>query len=779
MLARQWAKWVMNHRIASIVLVVLGALLLGMGGKDAQFSANQRDFFKPTDQHLNNLIQIENDYTSDKNVMVLVEPRNKNIFSPDALRAIQQLTEFGWSIPYSQRVESLSNHLYTRVDGDELMVEFLVEDVNALSPQELLARKRYATHKTGVKDYLITRDGDLSLVSVILNFPEQDSGQAAMEVVEYVRNHVATIRQQYPDIDFRVVGGVAVETSLPAIVQQDGRTIFPFALILVFAFLTFTLRDLIGNVACIATSVLAIFAGMGAVLWSGVKVSPILVNTPAIIVIIAMADCIHLMVNYAQGLNKGLDKKTALEKSIEVNFSPIVFTSLTTAVSFFALNFSESPPFAHMGTAAGVGILYAMLASLTFLPALVYYLPSKARGVTRLPTMGRLIRYYQPHANKIIVGFVLVMITLASLIPMNRLDDNFVEFFDKKLEVRRDMDFMIERISGSVVVNISIPATENGGIYDPQYLNLLDDLEQRLQENPQLRFTTSLLEVMKTLNKNLHEDDPDWYRIPESRELASQYLLMYEMSLPFGQDLNNLINFNRSETRVIAVYDQLSDKKLIDLEGHIQGWLDQHAFDTKHATIGSANLAFAHMQYTNVNNLSKGFVVALICISLLLIAMFRSWSLGLISMIPNLFPAAMAFGIWALISGKIGFGMSVGITITLGIVVDDTIHFLAKYKYAREQLHLNNYAAVEYAMDTVGVAMLLTTAMMSIAFTALLFSDFIPNQDLGLITIITIVCAVLVDLVLLPILLLKLFGDGRDAAQTRDDPLPADSALNG
>ncbi|RLU02401.1 MAG: RND family transporter, partial [Ketobacter sp.] len=118
-----------------------------------------------------------------------------------------------------------------------------------------------------------------------------------------------------------------------------------------------------------------------------------------------------------------------------------------------------------------------------------------------------------------------------------------------------------------------------------------------------------------------------------------------------------------------------------------------------------------------------------------------------------------AFGVWALISGKIGFGMSVGITITLGIVVDDTIHFLAKYKYAREQLHFNNYDSVQYAMDTVGVAMLLTTAMMSIAFTSLLFSDFIPNQDLGLITIVTIVCAVLVDLILLPILLLKLFGD--------------------
>ncbi|MEN8671231.1 MAG: hypothetical protein ABF318_19045, partial [Ketobacter sp.] len=100
----------MNHRFTSMALVVLGALLLGMGAKDAQFSANQRDFFKPDDKNLNDLIRIEEDYTSDKNVMVLVEPHSGNVFTPDTLKAIQQLTEFGWSIPHSQRVESLSNH---------------------------------------------------------------------------------------------------------------------------------------------------------------------------------------------------------------------------------------------------------------------------------------------------------------------------------------------------------------------------------------------------------------------------------------------------------------------------------------------------------------------------------------------------------------------------------------------------------------------------------------------------------------------------------------------
>ena len=759
MVAKLFAHWVMNHRITSIVLIVLSAIALGLGGLNAEFSANQRDFFRADDVHLNNLVQIEDEFTSDKNILVLIEPKNKDIFSPTTLSAIREITEFGWQVPYSQRVESITNHLYTQVEGDELLVEYLFDEEVQLSAEELNIRKNYAVNKVGLEDYLITHDGDIALISVTLNLPSDDSANAAIEVVDYVKAGIESIRQDYPDINFRVLGAVVMEVSIPKIVQEDGKTTFPIATLIVFIFLTIVLRDLVGNVIALTTSFLAIAAGMGGVLWTGVKLSPILINSPAIIIILAMADCIHLMVNYSQGLTNNLDKKTALQKSIEVNFAPIIFTSLTTALSFLALNFADSPPFAHMGTASAIGILFAMIASLTFLPAAVYYLPSKAKGVSSMPQLGGLVPMYQKHGNLIIVAFTIIIISLSTFIPQNILDDNFVEFFDESLEVRQDIDFLTDNIGGSAVVNISIPAKEQGGILDPEYLTLLDELEDFLSQQPELRFTTSLLEVMKTLNRNMHNDDPEWYRVPDTRNLASQYLLMYEMSLPFGQDLNNLMNFDRSESRVIAVYDKLSDKNLILLETELQDWLDQRNLSDANATIGSSSLAFAHMQFSNVNNLSKGFVFALLAISFLLILMFRSFTLGAISIIPNLFPAAMAFGIWALIDGKIGFGMSVGITLTLGIVVDDTIHFLSKYQYAKDSLQYNNENAVRYAMDTVGIAMMLTTVMMSVGFGSMLFSNFTPNQDIASITIITIICAVFVDLILLPIILLKIYKE--------------------
>ncbi|OUS32545.1 hypothetical protein A9Q99_00280 [Gammaproteobacteria bacterium 45_16_T64] len=756
-ISKHVAQWVMNHRITSIVSVLIATIILGVGAIDAKFSANQRDSFRADDTNLLNLIEIEEEFTSEKNIFILLEPENKDIFSENSLNAIKDVTDLGWKVPYSQRVESVTNHIYTQVDGDDLLVEYLID--GELSDNEITKRKNYALEKVGVRDYLVTREGDLSLVSITLNLPLENSADAAISTVNHVKDTVFELRAKYPNIRFRILGSVVMEVSMPEIVQEDSETVIPLATLIVFIFMALILRDIVGNIAAMLTCTLAVIAGLGAVLWTGVKLSPILMNTPAVIIILGMADCIHLIVNYSQGLSRGLDKKSALEHSIEVNFQPIVFTSLTTALSFLALNFSESPPFAHMGNAGAVGILFAMLASLTFLPAILYYLPSRAPGVASIPKLGGLVEVYQKHGLKIVAAFSMLVVVLASLIPNNTLDDNFVEWFDEELEFRQDFDLLIDRLGGAVVVNISIPAKGEGGVLEPEYLRQLEELQALLNQQPELMFTTSLLEVMKTLNQNMHGDDPAWYKAPDNRALASQYLLMYELSLPFGQGLDNLVNHDRSKTRVIAVFGKVTDKNLIALESSLQHWLDERKFTDDPVVIGSSNIAFAHMQYANVNKLSKGFVLALLGISVLLIFMFRSLSLGVVSIVPNLIPAVMAFGIWAFISGKVGFGVSIGITVTLGIVVDDTIHFLSKYQYAKERLKLSNVECVRYAMDNVGVAMMLTTAMMVIAFGAMLFSNFTPNQDIALITIITIFCAVLVDLILLPIILLKLFDD--------------------
>ena len=228
----------------------------------------------------------------------------------------------------------------------------------------------------------------------------------------------------------------------------------------------------------------------------------------------------------------------------------------------------------------------------------------------------------------------------------------------------------------------------------------------RAQEN--VLHVTTLTDIMRRLNMNMHGDDPDWYRLPEERELAAQYLLLYEMSLPYGLDLNNQIDISKSATKMTVFLESLSSNELLAMEGRAQQWLADNA---PHMQSGGASpsVMFAYIGQRNIRSMLVGTSIALVLISLILVFALRSLKIGLLSLIPNMAPAAMGFGLWGLLYGQVGLGLSIVAGLTLGIVVDDTVHFLSKYLRARREQGMSSEDAVRYAFNTVGVALLVTT----------------------------------------------------------------------
>lgn len=255
----------------------------------------------------------------------------------------------------------------------------------------------------------------------------------------------------------------------------------------------------------------------------------------------------------------------------------------------------------------------------------------------------------------------------------------------------------------------------------------------------------------------MHGDDQQWYRLPESRNLAAQYLLLYEMSLPYGLDLNDQVNVNRSSLRVIALMKAMSSNNMLAVEYRAKDWLARN-IPENNVRVASPILMFAHIGERNIKSMLVGTVSALVLISMMLIFIFRSLKLGLISMIPNLLPAGIAFGFWGLTNGQVGLGLSVVTSMTLGIVVDDTIHFLSKYRYATDIKGLNSDAGVRYAFSTIGIAMITTSIVLVAGFLVLGMSHFSINSDIGLMTAITIGVAMLLELLLLPPLLMCFFS---------------------
>jgi predicted RND superfamily exporter protein len=260
---------------------------------------------------------------------------------------------------------------------------------------------------------------------------------------------------------------------------------------------------------------------------------------------------------------------------------------------------------------------------------------------------------------------------------------------------------------------------------------------------------------MKRLNRTMHGDEQGFYRIPERQDLAAQYLLLYELSLPYGLDLNDQININKSATRMTVTLKDANTSELRATDERAQAWLATNAPETMRTQGSGLSMVWAHLSARNIKSMLVASCGALVLISALLIVAFRSLTLGLVSLIPNLAPAAMGFGIWGLTVGNVGLGLSVIVSMTLGIVVDDTIHFLSTYLHARREDGRTPPEAIRHAFDTVGTAMLITTGALVAGFLVLTLSDYRMSAHTGLMSAITVSLALVMDVFFLPALLLR------------------------
>ena len=224
-------------------------------------------------------------------------------------------------------------------------------------------------------------------------------------------------------------------------------------------------------------------------------------------------------------------------------------------------------------------------------------------------------------------------------------------------------------------------------------------------------------DIMKRLNRNMNGDDPDFHRLPDDAELGAQYLLLYEFSLPFGVDLNDRIDVSKSATRLTAAAANLSGGELRALDVRAQEWLQAIA-------ASGVSMIFAHLSQRNIESMLRGTIFAMALISIILMVVLRSVRMGIVSLVPNFLPAAMSFGLWGYVAGRVGMAASVVTVVAFGIIVDDTIHFLSKYLKARTE-GLPAPEAVRSTFRTVGHALATTTAVLGAGF--LVFAAFLST----------------------------------------------------
>ena len=754
----RFGEWVIATRWPIIIISLVLIMLAASGSMFLQTSTSYRMFFDEDNPQLLAFEALENTYGKNDNVVFLVVPENRDFASEQSLAAIVWLTDRAWQTPYSTRVDSIANFQHTAADGDDLVVRNLVNPLQLDNVQERSWIRETALAEPRLVGNLVARDGGVSAVSVTIKLSEEDESAEVSEVAKFAHDLAVEAEENFPGIDLRLVGTVIINDTLSRATIDGQKTFLPASLAIMALTLGILIRGFTGVVATGLIIIFSVLVAMGLGGWVGLPFTPPTAPAPTIVLMIAVASCIHLLVTLLQRLRAGDSKHVAIVESLNINLYPVFLASLTTALGFLSMNFSEVPPYRHLGMFVAFGVGASFVLTVTFLPALLSLLPVRAPRIRQDadPVMAVIAEFVVRHRKHLLWGSVAVVLMLVAAIPRNELNDVLVYFFDESVEFRRDIDFMDEHLSGNTVLEYSVVSSGPGGISEPAFLENLAAFAAWYRAQPETRHVTVLSDTFQQLNKSMHGDDPAAYRLPASRDLASQYLLLYELSLPLGLDLNNQIDVSRSATRMTVTTRTLSSREVVELNERAAAWLDDHAPHFTQAEGAGAALMFAHIGLRNIKAMLLGTTLALFGISMLLIAALRSLRLGLVSLVPNLVPGAMGFGIWGLAVGEVGLVLSVVMAMTIGIVVDDSVHFLSKYCRARREYNSTAEDAVRYAFQAVGRALFTTSTVLAAGFLILVLSPFIPTVQVGLLTALIIVLALIADLLLLPSLLITL-----------------------
>ncbi len=750
-------KFVIDKPIIVILFSLLLLAVAGFGVTKLVFKSDYRVFFGSGNPQLLAFNEMQKTYNKTDNIDFVIAPKNAQIFTPQVMQMVLEVTHDLWQTPYSNRVDSITNFQHTYAIDDDMIVGDLLSEEDEKSTEKLQQIKKIAINDPQLSGRLISKQAHVTILSTTVQLPGIDPTKEVPEVVHFIRQLKTKYNAKYPDVDIYLSGIVMMNNSFAESSIKDFKNLVPLMFLAIILLMFILLKTVSGIIATIFVIFGSIIGAMGLAGWSGFFLTGPSAITPTMVMTLAVADCVHILSSQFYEMRRGMKKREAILTSLRINFQPIFLTSITTAIGFLSLNFSDAPPFRDLGNMVATGVMLAFLLSITLFPALLSLLPIKVKQQkeSHKDYMDTISSFVIKYRKLLLPLSSLVIISLVIFVPKNELNDNFVEYFDQSLEFRKSTDFMQENIHGLTNIFFSIKSGEPSGINKPEFIAVTENFSNWMREQKETDHVLSLTDTLKKLNKNMHGDDKAFYTLPQARDLSAQYLLLYEMSLPYGLDLNNQLNVDKSSLRLMVTFKNITSKQLQKIEQRSYEWFAKNGHDYQ-LDIASPNLMFAHIGQRNIMSMLTGTTVALVLISGLLGFALKSVRFGLISLLPNLIPAGVAFGLWGIFVGQVGLALSVVAGMTLGIIVDDTVHFLSKYLHARRDRQLNSIEAVAYAFSSVGRALWITTLVLTIGFIILAQSSFRINADMGLLTSVTIVIALIVDFIFLPPLLMLL-----------------------
>jgi len=371
----QYGNFLIRFRWLVLLASIFGILALASGGRFLSFTNDYRVWFSEENPQLVAFEALQEDYTRSDNILVMLEPSSGDVFNQETLTAVSEFTEEAWKLPFSIRVDSLTNYQHIYGEEDDLIVTDLVEDVSSLDQSSLESIRTIALDQPVLVNRLLAPDSKTTGINITVELPPEltdeqraslgaeelaarDPQQATSTVVKATRELIAEMKARYPEIDFTSTGVIMMNQAFPEASIKDITTLIPAAFAVIIIGILLLIKSPIAMLATVAVVLLSILGGMGAAGWMGVKLTPPAMSAPTMILTLAV-----VLVTFNQNLKNGMEKQAAVVESLRINFTPIMLTSLTTAIGFLSMNGSDAPPFHDLGNITAVGVILAFLHS--------------------------------------------------------------------------------------------------------------------------------------------------------------------------------------------------------------------------------------------------------------------------------------------------------------------------------------------------------------------------------------------------------------------------------
>ena len=763
------AHFLVNRRLPLAMLTVLISALVGWGVTLTRVDPRSDAILPEDDPYAVEVEAVQEDFPRSRSALFTFIAPEGDIFNRAALGAMEALhTRFG-EVQSAVAVGSLVNYRLNAVDEVIYQRQYLLPPLDSLTDADLEAVRRIALADEDLVKTQLSRDGDMAL-AVLKYRPASDDLKTRLDVARSVAALRDSLRAQHPGVEVYALGNDLFELDSYNAQIKDRNNLAPLVALATTVLLWICLNSLVYALCTLAVAFLAILLTVGSVGWSGFAFNQISNMGPLVVLTIAMAHGIHIISIYLQALHEGKAKADALYYSLRLNLQPVTLATITTAMGFLSLNYCSSAGIYGFGNVVAMGVVWAYLVTLTLLPTIMLWIP--ARKIPRPLGIRGLInataQLVTRHSNPLFWGLSLVIIACLALLPLNKVDFNRYEFIDKESDFHRVITALAEKIGNDQSLVYALDSGEYYGIANPEFMLEVERFADWLEQQPDVSLVSSYVGMLKNLNKAEHDNDEAWHKLPGDNLQVIDYLVSYQLVQEIEPHLEPIFDPEYTTIRVMVGTSNLSNVQLLDLNRRIEAWYRENISSQYRVLHGSNSILYARLNDTISRQLLEGFTVSFILITLTMLVGLRSWRYGLISIAPNLFPPAVVFGVWGLLVGQLSPYILMLFSISIGLVVDDSVHVLSKYMTARKE-GKSPEEAVHYSLDKAGSAITITTAGLAIGTFILVFSNTFYYQNVALMLTPIIVVALLLDVLFLPPLLVKLdrlLGKGAPPATT-------------